>query len=155
MTAGWVGVASRDHVHTAVDGGFCQLNHGKLAPLQRLHPGDAILYYAPRDHMRAGTVVQAFVAIGRILPGEPWQVEVPGGFQPYRRAVRYYHGHPAPIHPLLQTLSFTRDRTSWGQMFRRGTFRIEPDDVQAIAAAMGVKLGEGQEVSESIEGETA
>lgn len=142
MTVGWVGVASRDHVQTAVTGGFCQLDHGKLAPLQRLHPGDAILYYAPRDHKRAGAVVQAFVAIGRILPGEPWQVEASGGFRPYRRAVRYCDGHPAPIRPLLQTLSFTRDRALWGQIFRRCFFRIEPDDVQAIAAAMGVELVE-------------
>lgn len=140
MTAGWVGVASREHVQTAVTGGFCQLNHGKLAPLQRLQPGETILYYAPREQMGAGAVVQAFVAIGRILPGEPWQVDAPGGFRPYRRAVHYYEGRDAPIHPLLQTLSFTRDRVSWGQMFRRGTFRIDPEDVGAIARAMGVTL---------------
>ena len=140
MSGGWVGVVSREHVQIAVGGGFCQLNHGKLAPLQRLHPGDTIVYYAPREQMQAGPVVQAFVAIGRILPGEPWQLDVPNGFQPYRRAVHYYQGHDAPIQPLLQTLSFTRGRVSWGQALRRGTFRIEPDDIRAIAAAMGVTL---------------
>lgn len=135
---GWIAVASREHVQAAVVGGFCQLNHGRLAPLQRLHPGETILYYAPRDQMRAGHVVQAFVAIGRILPGEPWQADAPNDFAPYRRAVHYHECREAPIRPLLQTLSFTRDRASWGQMFRRGTFRVEADDVRAIAAAMGV-----------------
>lgn len=138
MTAGWVGVASRDHVQAAVAGGFCQLDHGRLAPLHRLRPGDTIIYYAPKEQIRAGEIVQAFIAIGRILSAEPWKVDAPGGFAPFRRAAEYFDGHPAPIRPLLRTLSFTRDRTSWGQGFRRGTFRIQPPDICAIAAAMGV-----------------
>lgn len=141
MTNAWVGVASLDHVRAAVSGGFCQLNHGKLAPLRRLHPGDHIVYYAPRERMGDGAVVQAFVAMGRIVPGEPYQLDTSDGFRPFRRAVRYQDGHDAAIQPLLQKLSFTRDRVSWGQVFRRGTFQIEPGDLQIIAAAMGISAG--------------
>ena len=36
----WIGVASRDHVMKGVAGGFCQLGHGKSAPVKRLAPGD-------------------------------------------------------------------------------------------------------------------
>jgi hypothetical protein len=32
MTRYWVGVVSRDHVRRAIDGGFCQANHGEEAP---------------------------------------------------------------------------------------------------------------------------
>ena|SRR5664279_630830 len=35
----WIGVASRDHVMKGVVGGFCQLGHGKAAPVKRLSPG--------------------------------------------------------------------------------------------------------------------
>lgn len=56
MTA-WVGVTSREYVALAVAGGFCQLNHGKQAPLRRMTPGDHILYYVPRDRMLAGEIV--------------------------------------------------------------------------------------------------
>lgn len=73
MTTNWVGVASREHVAAAVEDGFCQLNHGKEALLKRIRPGDRIVYYPPRERMRAGAVVQAFVALGTILPREPYR----------------------------------------------------------------------------------
>ena len=136
MTTAWVGVASREHVAAAVEGGFCQLNHGREAPLKRMQPGDRVVYYAPRDRMRAGAVVQAFVALGTILPGEPYRTEAAEGFRPYRRAVRYHRAREAPIRPLLATLSFTRSHDHWGQAFRRGAFELEPGDLHVIAEAM-------------------
>ncbi len=39
---------SREHVQNGVKGGFIQLNHGKKAPLQRLHAGDRLVMYSPR-----------------------------------------------------------------------------------------------------------
>lgn len=138
MTSYWVGVASREHVRTAVRGGFCQLNHGKEAPLKRMQPGDRLLYYSPKEGMRAGTPVQAFTAIGEILDGAIRQESAQGDFRPFRRDVRYFEARDAPIKPLLAHLSFARGTTSWGQVLRRGTFRIEPDDYRVIAQAMQV-----------------
>lgn len=139
MTA-WVGVASREHVAAAVDGAFCQLNHGKEAPLRRMEPGDHIIYYAPRDRMGGGEIVQAFVALDTIRAGEPYQVEVTDSFRPYRRDVAYHPVREAPIRSLIDTLSFTRDRASWGQAFRYGTFKIEAEDLRIIAQAMDARL---------------
>ena len=45
MARFWVGVASREHVLAAVRGAFCQLNHGKEAPVRRLQMGDSIVFY--------------------------------------------------------------------------------------------------------------
>ena len=112
----------------AVQGGFCQLNHGRESTLRRLQPGDYIIYYAPRERMRAGDIVQAFVAFGKILPGEPYRADASEGFRPFRRSVEYRSVTDAPIRPLLQKLSFARDRACWGQALRLGTFKIEPDD---------------------------
>ena len=139
MTAFWIGVASRDHVMRGVKGGFCQLSHGKASPVRRLKPGDRIVYYSPREQMSEGAPVQAFTAIGEILDGEAYEADTGGGFKPIRRDVRFFKSHDAPIKPLLETLSFTRGRASWGYAFRRGSFRIEADDYRAIAKAMGVK----------------
>jgi hypothetical protein len=50
----WVGVVSREHVRRGVEGGFCQLSHGKEAPLRRLAPGDGFVSYSPRESMSAG-----------------------------------------------------------------------------------------------------
>ena len=86
----WVGVASRDHVMRAVKGSFCQVNHGKAAPLERMPRGDHTLYYSPRQEMRGSEPVQAFTAIGRIDDDEPYQVQQSDDFEPFRRKVPYF-----------------------------------------------------------------
>lgn len=135
----WIGVASRDHVMKGVAGGFCQLSHGKSGPVRRLSPGDWIAYYSPHEAMGEGEAVQAFTAIGKIKPGEPYQGEMRGGFHPTRRDVAFRKSaKQAPIRPLLDTLSFTKGRTSWGYAFRRGAFAVSEADFRAIAKAMGV-----------------
>jgi len=65
----WIGVASRDHVHRGVAGGFCQLGHGKAAPIRRLAPGDWIAHYSPRESYPDGALLQAFTAIGEVSWG--------------------------------------------------------------------------------------
>jgi hypothetical protein len=63
MTAFWIGVASHDHVRAGVKGRFCQLAHGRAAPVARLQTGDRIVYYSPHELMAGGAPVQAFTAI--------------------------------------------------------------------------------------------
>ncbi len=138
MTRYWIGVASRDHVRAAVHGGFCQLNHGKEAPLKRLASGDRILYYSPKTEREGGQPLQSFTAIGEVLAGEPYQVKQSERFRPFRRDVRYFVAHEALIRPLLPHLSLARGTATWGQVMRRGTFRIEQTDYHIIAAAMGL-----------------
>jgi hypothetical protein len=60
-----------------------------------------------------------------------------------RRDVDFLKAREAPIRPLLETLSFTKGRASWGYAFRRGSFAVSEADFRAIAEAMGVgaKLG--------------
>jgi hypothetical protein len=132
----WVGVVSAEHVRKAVEGGFCQLNHGKEAPLRRLQPGDRILYYSSRETMQSGEPLQAFTAIGEVLDEEPYAVAVTKDFHPFRRNVRYFSAEPAPIRPLLPHLSFSRGNAAWGQVLRRGTFEIEESDYKLILKAM-------------------
>lgn len=134
----WIGVASRDHVRTGAAGGFCQLCHGKAAPLRRLRPGDRITYYSPGTRMGGGKPVQAFTAIGVVGEGEPYPFEMGDGFVPFRRPVAFLAASEALIRPLLPLLSFTRGRASWGYAFRRGFFEVTPEDSAVIARAMGI-----------------
>ncbi len=121
-----------------VAGGFCQLSHGKAGPVRRLSPGDWLAYYSPRETIGEGEPVQAFTAIGRIKPGEPYEGEMGGGFRALRRDVAFLKAKDAPIRPLLDMLSFTKGRASWGYVFRRGSFEVGADDFQLIAEAMDV-----------------
>jgi hypothetical protein len=84
--------------------------------------------------------VQAFTASGEVLSGEVYEGNMGGKFFPARRDVNFYKAKDAPIRPLLDRLSFTKGRTSWGYAFRRGMFQIAEEDYAVIAAAMGIKV---------------
>ncbi|MDB4947956.1 MAG: hypothetical protein JWM27_605 [Gemmatimonadetes bacterium] len=134
----WVGVVSAEHVRRGVGGGFAQLCHGKAAPLRRMREGDWLIYYSPAEKMGGGEPVQSFTAIGRVRPGAAYEVEMGGGFVPFRRDVAYRPCNAAPIRPLLPDLAFLPDKSHWGYAFRRGHLQIGRDDFLRIAAAMGV-----------------
>lgn len=132
----WIGVVSKSHVDLGVAGGFTQLNHGKAGPLERMRPGDGLAYYSPRTDHPDGAPLQAFTAIGRVVPGDIFQAEA-GGMKPFRRAIEYLPASPAPIKPLLPDLSFIRSKEHWGAAFRFGFLRVPEEDFARIARAMG------------------
>lgn len=135
----WIGVASKDYVLKAIEKDFCQLCHGKANFLKRLTPGDWITYYSPRTARDCGEFVQAFTAIGQILEQESYPFEMENGFIPYRRDVRFVAAQAAPIRPLLNELSFIKNKQSWGQVFRFGLVEIPECDFERIATAMNVE----------------
>ena len=139
----WVEVVARDHVRRGVEGGFAQLSHGKRAPLDRMRAGDWLLYYSPKASRSGGEPLRAFTAIGRVVGEEAYRFDMGGGFVPFRRDVSYLPSEEASMRPLIDRLSFIRNKERWGQPFRRGHFEIVRDDFALIAAAMGVDPGLG------------
>ena len=135
----WIGVVSREHVQLGVKGGFIQLGHGKKAPLQRLHAGDALVMYSPRTAYPDGEPLQAFTAIGVVSTGKVYQVQMTEEFKPYRVDVRFLKAKEAPIKPLVDALSFIKSKTHWGAAFRFGQIKIPAEDFKLIAKAMGVE----------------
>jgi len=85
----WIGVASRDHVLNAVQGGFAQLCHGKLAPLRKMSTGDWIIYYSPKVNFKESAPLQRFTAIGKIIDEDVYQVNVGNDFVPFRRNIDF------------------------------------------------------------------
>ncbi len=132
----WIGSASHDHVRAGVEGGFCQLSHGRPDALRRMQKGDWIAYYSGRERFQQKEPCQKFTAVGRITDHEPRQATTPGGLRPYRRDVRYLRGRPADIHPLIPKLRFISNKTHWGLPFRRGYALVSEADFQLIAQAM-------------------
>ena len=133
----WIGVVSREHVMIGVKGGFIQLNHGKRAPLQRLAASDGVVFYSPRTSYPDGEPLQSFTAIGRIKTGEVYQVEMTSKFKPFRADVKFLKAKEASIRPLIDRLSFIKDKSHWGARFRFGHLNIPEVDFALIAAAMG------------------
>lgn len=135
----WIAVASAQHARRgcATPGaGYMQVCHGKVAPLQRIRPGDRVAYYAPTITMGGKDRLQAFVSIGIVLPGAPYAFDMGGGFVPSRRDVAYVPAREAAIAPLLDALEFVDDRQRWGSKFRFGLFAVTDHDMRLIAQAM-------------------
>ena len=141
MTHFWIGIASKNHVLLAVKDGFAQLGHGRHSAVKNLKEGDWIAYYSPKTNMNGGDIVQAFTAIGQVVSEESYQVESSSDFKPYRVNVDYrVSARDADIHPLLDKLSFTKDRgNKWGFAFRRSKIKIDEADFSIIGDAMGLK----------------
>jgi hypothetical protein len=140
MTNHWIGVVSRSHIEIGVRGGFMQLNHGQRAPVQRLKAGDYIAVYSPRIDYPDGEPLQAFTAIGRVKTGEVYQVTMSEDFKPYRVDVEFFRCKAAPIRPLIATLSFIKNKKSWGSAFKFGQLKVPRDDFLQVSDAMGVAL---------------
>lgn len=90
--------------------------------------------------MGEGAVVQAFTTIGRVVSESPYRVEQAMDLNPYRVDVSYLKdAEAAPIKPLLDELRLTRDHgANWGLVMRGSKRRLEEEDMQRIADAMGV-----------------
>ena len=135
----WIGVVSRSHIEIGVRGGFMQLNHGKKAPVQRMKAGDWIAVYSPRTAYPDGELLQAFTALGKVTTGAIYQVTVSEDFKPYRVDVEFFPCSPAPIRPLIATLSFIKNKQSWGSAFRFGQLKVSRQDFLQVSKAMGVE----------------
>ncbi|MGQ5523687.1 EVE domain-containing protein [Chitinimonas sp. PSY-7] len=131
----WIGVVSRDHVLRGVTGGFCQLCHGKSGPLGRMAPGDWLIYYSPSERMGETGSCQRFTAIGQVQDSDAYPVEM-GEETFYRRNVAFRPCREVQIRPMIEQLTFIRNKQRWGAAFRFGHLEIGQDDFKQIAQAM-------------------
>jgi hypothetical protein len=132
----------REHVLHGVALGIAQTNHGVRSGIQRMQPGDGLVYYSPKTSYPDGDPLREFTAIGRVADGDVYQAEsdpnLMAGFRPWRRAVAYSsHARPAPITPLLPVLDLTRGNANWGFQLRRGHLELTKHDFDVIAREMG------------------
>jgi predicted RNA-binding protein len=132
----WIIVASKDHVQRGLAGGFIQANHGKATPLKRMQSGDWVVFYSPKIEYDKPEKCQCFTAIVRVVEDEVYQHDMGGGFVPFRRKVQFLPSNDISILPLIDDLSFIKDKTHWGAPFRFGTLQIPEEDFLLIASRM-------------------
>jgi hypothetical protein len=136
----WVAAVAQESALTGIAGGFGEVGYGKAGPLERMRAGDFYAVYSPRTAWPEGLPLQAFTAIGRVRSGIVYRAEGGAGPGPFRIDVDYLPAAPAPIRPLIDALTFIRNKAHWGAAFRFGFIKVPPDDFALIAAAMGCKL---------------
>ena len=132
----WVGVASKEHVENGVKLGICQFCHGKISPAKRLQKGDFVIYYSSKVSMKSNELYQKFTAIGEVIDDVPYQVDMGSDFKPYRRNIKYLNACEVDIKPLIPILSFIKNKTSWGYVFRYGFLEIDQESFEIIATLM-------------------
>ena len=91
---------------------------------------------SPKEKFIGPEPCQQFTAIGEVVGKEPYQFEMSPDFMPYRRDIRYLEAKNAPIRPLLDGLSFIKDKSKWGYAFRFGHLEISSADFELIATDM-------------------
>lgn len=138
MTHYWIAVASREHVLRGVHGGFAQVCHGKPGPLKRMQARDRIVYYSPTETFGSKIPYRRFTAIGRVGEREPYPFRMTKDFIPWRRDVIFFEAKETAIEPLIDRLSFIKDKRRWGFPFRLGCFTIPFEDFNLIAANMSI-----------------
>ncbi len=134
----WIAVACAEHVALGRALGIMQVGHGKGAPLKRVHAGDRLAYYSPVQRLGEADPCQAFTAIGTVKDERVYQADMGEGFMPFRKDVDYDGASSAAaIRPLLERLSFTRERgRHWGSAFRYGLLKVTEEDMDLIHQAM-------------------
>ncbi len=142
MARYWIGVASRNHVHRGIEGGFAQLCHGKCGPLKRMAEGDWIIYYSPVEEFGGTKKCRRFTAIGKVAAGDPYEYAMSSDFVPWRKDVKFIPSRDVEIAPLLDKLSFIPNKQRWGLPFRSGFFEIPESDFRLIAQSMKITRDE-------------
>lgn len=132
----WIIVASKDHLQRGLAGGFIQANHGKAAPLKRMQAGDWVIFYSPKLEYDKPEKLQCFTAIGKVADENIYQADMGGGFIPFRRNVTFLPAQDISILPLINELTFIKDKTHWGAPFRFGTLQIPEQDFRLLASKM-------------------
>jgi hypothetical protein len=132
----WIIVASKDHLQRGMIGGFVQANHGKAAPLKRMHAGDWVIFYSPKLEFEKPEKLQCFTTICKLIDDDIYQHDMGGGFVPFRRNAEFLPARDVSILPLINDLTFIKDKIHWGAPFRFGTLEIPEDDFRLIAQKM-------------------
>ena len=128
--------ASKDHVMDGVKSGIAQAGHGRKDHMSKLSKGDWIICYSSKDAFEGGDIYQKFTAIGKVIDEQPYQPKVKSGFKPYRRNVDYKKSKDADIRPLLEHLSFIKNKKRWGFYLISGFREIPEHDFNVIKEAM-------------------
>jgi len=132
----WIIVASKDHLQRGIKDGFIQANHGKAAPLKRMRQGDFVIFYSPKLEFEKPEKLQCFTAVCKMIDENIYQQDMGGGFVPFRRNAKFLPAQDVSILPLINELTFIKDKTHWGAPFRFGTLEIPEPDFRLIASKM-------------------
>ena len=93
----WIGTVSHNHVQRGLKLGIAQIGHGKLSGLARMHTGDWLIYYSPRESLDNAIPVQTFTAIGQIADETIWQADEAISNRTAARSITHAQSSPPSV----------------------------------------------------------
>lgn len=81
-----------------------------------------------------------FTAIGIVKSGQVYQVDMGDDFHPFRVDVHFFNAKETAIKPLIEKLTFIKNKSHWGAAFRFGHLKVPAPDFKIIAEAMGCEF---------------
>jgi predicted RNA-binding protein len=131
--------ASRDHVLKGVENGFAQAGHGRKDLMSKPAKGDWVIYYSAKSIFGEPAPHQKFTAVGIVSDDKPYQPVTHSSFKPYRRNIDYKRCRETEIFPLLDKLTFIKNKKRWGFYLMSGFREISKEDFTMIRNAMKIR----------------
>ena len=96
-----------------------------------------MLIYSAKIKYGEATPCQKFTAIGRVKDDKIYQVKASESWEPWRRDVEYEAEiEESDIRPLIEELSFIKNKEKWGAAFRFGFLKVPEEDFEIVRRAM-------------------
>jgi predicted RNA-binding protein len=136
-TCHWILVASHARVEADSERDLHRFEDENRARL--LQAGDYLVFYSPVEEYQRHEPCRKFTAVARVVDQKPETIVTDEGSVWFERKLQFQPGKAVEILPLLDRLSFIRDRRHWGYPFKAHLFEIPERDFQVIASAMGIE----------------
>lgn len=132
----WVSKAAQEHVKVVQDKGYTQVNMGPRGPLEKMNPGDWILYYSPTVYYAQDEpVCHQFTGIACV---NDQRVYPQGGLFPdrWRRNVEFFECEPIHVQHFVGKVTFLPEQKNWQDTLEESIFQITRDDFITIVEAI-------------------
>lgn len=133
MNKYWITLTAQEHVNIVKEKGYTQVNMGPKEPLEKMAPGDWILYYSPTlilDNPK--TVCQTFTAFSYVLDDLVYP-QYPKNPIRWRRDVEFFNCTPQHAKHFHHKVSFLHQYENWLDAFVKPVFEIPRNDFIVIA----------------------
>jgi hypothetical protein len=131
----WINVIPKTEALRRVEESITQ-SEGLEAHLDRMQKDDMIIFYSPRALPDATEKLQTFTGLGQIADDIIYRVELSPELKSFRRKVNFRKVKETPLRPLIQHLSFIRNKKHWGFIFKLNLIQIPKEDFDIISEAM-------------------
>lgn len=146
--------ASKDHIETGVAKKFIQQKHPNR--IEKLKKGDFVVMYASKESYGKAKSYQKFIAIAECLDDKYEKLEKAkdknsckhdnklshtpmskgaNDLYFFRKKVKFIKFREVEIRPLIESLSFIKNKKSWGMIFMNGFKQIPEEDFTLITSS--------------------